>query len=100
MKYVKFKGGNGYCGCDYEEYEKFPDTTTEKELENLAHEKGVDNAESYATYSDDIDCDDYENGEEYLVALEEARTSHLMNEVESSYQIITKEEYLAETGKE
>ena len=47
MKYVRFYGGNGYCGCDYEYYESFDDDTSENEIETYATELGYENAESY-----------------------------------------------------
>lgn len=47
MKYVRFYGGNGYCGCDYEYYESFGDDVSESEIETYATELGYENAESY-----------------------------------------------------
>ena len=47
MKYIRFYGGNGYCGCDYEYYESFGDDTSENEIETYATELGYENAESY-----------------------------------------------------
>ena len=47
MKYVRFYGGNGYCGCDYEEYEKFEDEVTEEEIDEYSSEIGYENAETY-----------------------------------------------------
>lgn len=47
MKYVRFYGGNGYCGCDYEEYQVFEDDVPEDEIETYATELGYENAENY-----------------------------------------------------
>lgn len=47
MKYVRFYGGNGYCGCDYEYYESFSDDVSESEIETYATELGYENAEAY-----------------------------------------------------
>ena len=47
MKYVRFYGGNGYCGCDYEYYESFGDDVSENEIETYATELGYENAEAY-----------------------------------------------------
>ena len=47
MKYVRFSGGNGYCGCDYEEYVMFDDDCPEDEIENYSIELAYQNAESF-----------------------------------------------------
>lgn len=47
MKYVKFKGGTSYCGCDFEEYEKYEDNITNEELDDILNEMIMDNAQSY-----------------------------------------------------
>lgn len=47
MKYVRFSGGNGYCGCDYEVYEKFEDDITEKDLNEISDGLAYENAETY-----------------------------------------------------
>ena len=47
MKYVRFYGGNGYCGCDYEYYESVDDDVSESEIETYATELGYENAEAY-----------------------------------------------------
>ena len=59
MKYVLFWGSNGYCGCDYEEYEKFEDDITEEEIEEYAIELAYQNAESYEYIIDYDDVDEY-----------------------------------------
>lgn len=48
MIYVRFFGGNGYCGCDYEEYHAYDnDDVTEAELEQIAVDMAYENAEQY-----------------------------------------------------
>lgn len=47
MRYIKFTGGNGYCGCDLETYEKFEDNTPDEYLNDYAYDLARDNAESY-----------------------------------------------------
>lgn len=67
MKYVRFCGGNGYCGCDYEEYEKFEDEVTEEEIDEYSSEIGYENAETYewVVHEDDSDFEFEEDREEY-----------------------------------
>ena len=47
MKYVRFYGGNGYCGCDYEEYVMFDDDCPEDEIENYSSQLAYENAENF-----------------------------------------------------
>ena len=67
MKYVRFWGGNGYCGCDYEEYEKFEDDVTEEVLNDYSKEIGYENAETYewVVLRYDSDWESEEEREEY-----------------------------------
>ena len=62
MKYVRFYGGNGYCGCDYEEYHVFDDDMSESEIETYAIELGYENAENYeyvvTGYDEDFETED------------------------------------------
>lgn len=46
MRYIHFTGGNGYCGCDIDEYQTFEDITDE-ELDTIADEKAMENGEQY-----------------------------------------------------
>lgn len=46
MRYIHFTGGNNYCGCDLDEYEKFDDIT-DKELDQYAEGLAQDNGESF-----------------------------------------------------
>lgn len=46
--YVRFFGGNGYCGCDYEEYQCFDSADiTEAELNQMSSDMAYENAETY-----------------------------------------------------
>ena len=67
MIYVRFWGGNGYCGCDYEEYDKFEDDITEEELNDYSREMGYENAETYeyVVRGYDSDWESEEECEEY-----------------------------------
>lgn len=47
MKYIKFSGGNGYCGCEFEDYQVFEDDVPLDILNEIAEELAQDNAESY-----------------------------------------------------
>lgn len=47
MRYVRFYGGNGYCGCDYEEYHAFGDDVTEEIIEAYSLDLAYENAETY-----------------------------------------------------
>lgn len=62
MRYIKITGGNGYCGCDFETYEKFDDETTDKAIDDWACDLARDNAESYEGV---FDFEDDEEVEEY-----------------------------------
>lgn len=56
MIYVCFSGGNGYRGCDYEDYVALPDGTPESWIERMSVERAYENAESYAYRALDEDC--------------------------------------------
>ena len=62
MRYIKFTGGNGYCGCDIEEYVEYEDDTTDEELDVDAREYALDNGETYeyvATgWDEDWECEE------------------------------------------
>lgn len=47
MRYIKFSGGTGYCGCGFEEVEEFPDSASDTFLDGLASDKAYDNGESF-----------------------------------------------------
>lgn len=46
MRYIKFTGGNGYCGCDIEDYAAYEDISDE-ELNNIAEIYALDNGSTY-----------------------------------------------------
>lgn len=61
-RYIKIIGGNGYCGCDLETYEKFDDETTDKAIDDWACDLARDNAESYEgvfDFENDEEVDEY-----------------------------------------
>lgn len=62
MRYIRFTGGNGYCGCDLKTYEKFEDDATNEYLDEYACDLAKDNAESYEGV---FDFEDDEEAEEY-----------------------------------
>lgn len=47
MKYVRFYGNNGYCGCDYEEYVMFDDECPIEEIDDYSAQLAYENAESF-----------------------------------------------------
>ena len=68
MKYVRFYGGNGYCGCDYEEYVAYDDEHDEVLIEQTATDLAYENAESYEYVVfgwDSQDIDETEREEYY-----------------------------------
>ena len=65
MKYVCFSGGNGYCGCDYEDYVAIADDTPESWIEQMSVERAYENAESYAHVALDDDFTAEEEQEYY-----------------------------------
>ena len=84
MKYIKFYGGNGYCGCDFEQYEVYEDDEINEEfLNEIAEDLGMDNAESFTYVATGWD-NDFES--------EEERDSYYEN-CYWSWEEITKEEY-------
>ena len=66
MRYIRFTGGNGYCGCDLETYEKFEDDATDEYLDEYACDLAKDNAESYEGI---FDFEDDEEIEEYYESI-------------------------------
>ena len=67
MIYVRFYGGTGYCGCDYEEYEAFPDDVDVSYIDELSQDMAYENAESFEyvvtgcgeSWESDEDRDEY-----------------------------------------
>lgn len=62
MRYFKITGGNGYCGCDWEEYIAFTEEDLLKNefcVETAADNFAFDYAETYEDVVDEEDLDDY-----------------------------------------
>ena len=85
MRYIKFSGGNGYCGCDWEEVAIVDDDATDRDLDNQAYNLAMDYAEGYTYVAEGYDID---TGWEY----EEAEDVYY-GDVTFSWQEITEEEY-------
>ena len=83
MKYIKFSGGNGYCGCEFEEYQAFDDNVSEETLGEIAGDLAQNNAESYEYVATGWD-EDFES--------EEDRNSYY-EDVYCGWEEVTKEEY-------
>lgn len=84
MKYIKFYGGNGYCDCDFEQYEVYEDKEVNEDfLNDIAEELGMDNAQSFEYVVTGWD-EDFES--------EEDREIYYEN-IEYGWVEITKEEY-------
>lgn len=94
MMYVKFWGGNGYAGCDYEEYMTFKDDE-HPDLDDYAYQMARDNAEAHEDVVYGWDGPDWDEvtQEEY----EEEMESYYAN-IDWGYDILTREEWLAEQG--
>lgn len=52
MRYIKFTGGTGYCGEDFESVEAFPDSTFDSFIDDIADDKAYDNAASFEHYEE------------------------------------------------
>ena len=95
MKYYHLSGGNGYCGCDWDEYIAFYDDVSMDEIENYANELAYENAEAYeyvATGWDkdresEEDSDEYYTRDEYYASISDY----------TNWEEVTEEEYLANT---
>lgn len=82
MVYIKFHGGNGYCGCDYEEYMKFDDYN-EAEFNQISYDLACENAESfqYCATGWEGDFETEEEREDYYnTALDEANWCEVSEE--------------------
>lgn len=47
MRYIKFYGTNGYCGCDYEDWMIFDDNTPDHVIDGVSIDLAIDNADMY-----------------------------------------------------
>ena len=84
MKYLKIWGGNGYCGCDFEEVLVVNDDMTEEEANDIAHEAAMDNADTFSYVR--FGWDEERSEEEY--------EEYIENNVEYGYNFMTRAEYL------
>ena len=66
MRYIKFEGGTGFCGCDFIEFEVFEDSVKDSKLDNIADGYARDNGESYLDIEKDycIYREDFESEED------------------------------------
>ena len=95
MKYIKFSGGNGYCGCDFTQYEAFKDKDfSESNMEEWCSELAYDNAVSYNRFVEDgLDEDDYETEEEWIDARDQAYEDYYADAY-CEWKEVTLQEYL------
>lgn len=93
MRYIKFESDCNYCGCDIEDYAAYPDTITDKELDEIC-EDFINETQARYEYlaTDDISEDDYETEEEYQQAIEDAEYE-FWSDVGGCWTEISKEEY-------
>lgn len=64
MRYFKFHGGNGYCGCDFTDYVAFEDDEVDEDLLNEYDEEFArNNAESFSHVATGW-CEDWEDEQE------------------------------------
>lgn len=91
-KYYKISVSTPYCGTDEEHYLKFDEEPTDKELDEIAEEFCVENAESYEYLVFGWDNDPVADGEmsedEYFTEIEE-----YYNSCDCSWEEIDQEEY-------
>lgn len=94
MMYVKFWGGNGYCGCDFEEYIAFIDGEY-PDLDDYAYQMARDNAEAHEDVVYGWDGPDWDEvtQEEY-----EEEMENYYESIDWGYEILTREDWLAEQG--
>ena len=94
MIYVRFWGGNGYCGCDFKEYEKFEDDET-VDLDQYAYQTAYDNAETHedVVYGWAGPDPDEVSEEEY-----EEEMENYYNSIDYGYDILTEDEWYEEQG--
>lgn len=84
MKYIKFYGGNGYCGCDFKQYKVYEDEEVNEDfLNDVAEELGMDNAQSFEYVETGWD-NDFESEEE---------RDYYYENCYWSWEEVTKEEY-------
>ena len=101
MRYIKFEGGTGFCGCDFTEFHVFEDSAKDSVLDDMAAEYARDNGESYLDierfYS--IYREDFDSEEEYKDAYYQAEEDYF-GDCYCDWTELTREEYLEEGGVE
>ena len=88
MRYFEFIAETPYLGAKTTDYYAFEDNITTEELEQIAEELKVQNAESYEYMVTGWDDDEYEDEDERQEALDEYYADCCC-----TYEEITKEEY-------
>lgn len=65
MRYIHFTGGNGYCGCDIDEYVEFEGDTLDEDLDQYAADLAADNGETFSYvatgWGEDFESEQEEN---------------------------------------
>lgn len=82
--YILFSGGNGYCGCDWEEALIVDDNTPIRELDQIAYHMAMDYADDY-----DYVAEGYNDG---TWDSEEAETDYYEG-IDYNWVELTEEEY-------
>ena len=94
MKYYAFDADTDYCGTENTYYEAFVDEPTENELNEIAEEIRIENADSFEYMVFGWDYDPVEDGEmteeEYEEAIDDYRSS-----CTCTWREISQEEYEA-----
>jgi hypothetical protein len=99
MQYIKFQGGNNYCGCDYTKYIAFPIKKTVDELSEISEEFANENAEGYEYIATQgLDKDDFETTEDYEEAYTEVIEGYY-EDITSSWEEVTEEEWAENDGE-
>lgn len=88
MRYFKFIAETPYLGTESIDYYAFEDNITTEELEQIAEELEIQNAESFKYMVTGWNDDEYEDEDERQAALDEYYT-----DCYCIYEEITKEEY-------
>ena len=101
MRYIKFEGGTGFCGCDFMKLEVFEDSVKDAVLDEIADEYARDNGESYLDIENDYSIyrEDFESEEEYEDAYCQADAWY-WEDCYCFWTELSREKYLEEGGEE
>jgi hypothetical protein len=88
MFYFKFIADTAYCGTKCIEYMAFEERPPEIELDDIAEEIAINNAESFEYLVTGWDDDEFDNDEDRAAALED-----YYNDVSGCWIEISKEEF-------